>query len=144
MKECFRYSFVGKMGTMGDYADVEVIQKYVKILEKTYSLSDTQKVIKKFHSPFVYRNKELPLWKYFLTKLSFSSMMVNRVVKEDLKYFKDAMIDTLIPLNYGYFNYQNTITKFLNFKKIRFHKLEKLENCFQQLAEGLRLKASGY
>ena len=80
----------------------------------------------------------MPLWKYFLAKLSFSSMMVNRIVKEDLKYFKDAMVDTLIPLNYGYFNYQNTITKFLNFKKIRFHKLEKIENCFQHLAESLR------
>jgi hypothetical protein len=67
-------------------------------------------------------------------------MMVNRVVKEDLKYFKDAMVDTLIPLNYGYFNYQNTISKFLNFKKIRFHKLEKIEELFQSFA----MKASKY
>ena len=90
-----------------------------------------QKSIRKFHFPFSRWAKEVPLRKYFLAKLSFSSMMVNRVVKEDLKYFKDAMVDTLIPLNYGYFNYQNTITKFLNFKKIRFHKLEKIEELFQ-------------
>jgi hypothetical protein len=43
------------------------------------------------------------------------------------------MVDTLVPLNYGYFNYQTTITKFLNFKNIRFHTLEKLENIFHEL-----------
>lgn len=144
MKECFAYSHVGKIGAMGDYADVEVIQKYLKMLEKTYTLSETQKAIKKFHSPFSYWTKEVPLWKYFLAKLSFSSMMVNRIVKEDLKYFKDAMVDTLIPLNYGYFNYQHTISKFLNFKKIRFHKLEKVEAIFQWITQHLKLKTSNY
>lgn len=144
MKECFAYSHVGKIGAIGDYADVHVIQTYLKTLEKTYTLSDIQKAIKKFHSPFAYWTKEVSLRKYFLTKLSFSNLLVNKVVKEDLRYFKDAMVDTLIPLSYGYFNYQHTITKFLNFKKIRFHKLEKIENCFQQLAEGLKLKAWAY
>jgi hypothetical protein len=60
-------------------------------------------------------------------------MMVNKIIKFDLRYFKDAMVDTLIPLNYGYFVYQTTISKFLNFKKIRFHKLDKLEKIFQSL-----------
>ncbi len=41
-----------------------------------------------------------------------------------------ANVDTLIPLNYWYFNYQNTISKFLNYNKCRFHKLDKLEDCF--------------
>lgn len=43
------------------------------------------------------------------------------------------MVDTLIPFNYGYFHYQNTITKFLNSRKIRFHKIEKLEEIFVSL-----------
>jgi len=59
--------------------------------------------------------------------------MVNAVIKHDLQYFKDAGIDTAIPLNYGYFNYQNTITKYFNFKKCRFHKLEKLEIIFSEI-----------
>ena len=140
MKECFAYSLVGKIGLIGDFADLQIAEKLLHDLWVSYKITDTQKAIRKFHFPFSRWSKEVPLWKYFLAKLSFSSMMVNRVVKEDLKYFKDAMVDTLIPLNYGYFNYQNTITKFLNFKKIRFHKLEKIETLFQSFA----IKASEY
>ncbi len=140
MKECFAYSHVGKIGVVGDYADIEVGQQFLKTLEKTYTLSETQKVIRKFHAPFDYRVKEVPLRKYFLTQLSFSDMMVNKVIKFDLRYFKDALVDTVIPFNYGYFNYQNTISKFFNFKKIRFHKLEKIEALFQWM----KLQTSTY
>ena len=92
-------------------------QKLISHLEKKYALAENQKSIKKFHSPFVYRGKETPLWKYYLTSLSYSNILVNKIIKFDLRYFKDAMVDTLIPLNYGYFHYQNTIMKFLNLTK---------------------------
>jgi hypothetical protein len=105
----------------------------MKDLEKDYVLANNQISIKKFHFPFVYRVKETPLWKYYLTSLSYSHILVNKIIKFDLRYFKDAMVDTLIPLNYGYFHYQNTIISFLNFRKIRFHPLEKLETVFQGL-----------
>jgi hypothetical protein len=108
-------------------------QKLISHVEKKYVLAENQKSIKKFHHPFVHWIKETPLWKYYLTSLSYSNILVNKIIKFDLRYFKDAMTDTIIPLNYGYFHYQTTITKFLNLKKIRFHGLEKLENCFQQL-----------
>jgi len=80
------------------------------------------------------------MWKYFATKLSFSNLMVNRVIKFDLRYFKDANVDTIVPLNYEYFNYQNTIFKFFNFKKQRFHKFDKLEKIFREI----NLKESKY
>lgn len=130
LEHCFKYSLVGKLGLLGDFADVEVVQGLVKKLEKEYILAANQKAIKKFHSPFVYRVKETPLWKYYLTSLSYSNILVNKIIKFDLRYFKDAMVDTLIPLNYWYFHYQTAITKYLNFKKIRFHGLEKLKNVF--------------
>ncbi|MBU0626154.1 hypothetical protein KKH82_01690 [Patescibacteria group bacterium] len=57
--------------------------------------------------------------------------MVNKIIKHDMRYFKDALVDTIIPLNYGYFHYQNTLSKFFNFKKIRFHKLQKVEDVFK-------------
>jgi hypothetical protein len=116
---------------LGDFADVEMAEKTMKALEKEYKLTESQKTIKKFHKPFAYRVKETPLRKYYLIGMSYSNILINKIIKFDLRYFKDAMVDTVIPLNYGYFNYQNTITKFLNFKKIRFHKLEKLEEIFQ-------------
>lgn len=131
LEYCFAFSLVGKMGAIGDRSDIQVAQPLLESLAWTYVLSATQKKIKKFQTPFKRRLKETSLWKCFLPALSYSDPLVNRIIKFDLRYFKDAAIDTLIPLNYGYFNYQNTITKFLNFKKIRFHTLEKLENTFQ-------------
>jgi hypothetical protein len=77
-------------------------------------------------------------------KLSYANMMVNKVIKFDLRYFKDALVDTVIPLNYAYFHYQQTISKYFNFKKIRFHKIEKLENCWENLASSFNLQASSY
>jgi len=129
----FKYSLIGKLGLLWDFADVEVAQTLIKKMEKWYTLASNQKTIKKFHFPFVYRVKETPLWKYYLTSLSYSSILINKIIKFDLRYFKDAMVDTVIPLNYGYFHYQTTISKFLNFKKIRFHNLEKLKAVFTSL-----------
>lgn len=97
---CFTYSLVGKLGLFGDFADVEQAQLLMKKLAKEYTLVPNQKAIKKFHFPFVYRTKETPLWKYYLTSLSYSNILVNKIIKFDLRYFKDAMVDTLIPLNY--------------------------------------------
>ena len=135
LEYCFKYSLVGKLGLFWDFADIEKAQKLVENVAKHYVLDAHPTVIKKFHFPFVYRTKETPLWKYYLTSLSYSHILVNKIIKFDLRYFKDAMVDTLIPLNYWYFHYQTTITKFLNFKKIRFHTLEILDTVFQGLIE---------
>lgn len=136
LEYAFKYSLVGKLGLFWDFSDVEVAQSLIKKLEGEYILELNQTSIKKFHFPFTYRVKETPLWKYYLTSLSYSHILVNKIIKFDLRYFKDAMVDTIIPLNYGYFHYHNTITKFLNFKKIRFHTLETLETIFQRLIIG--------
>ncbi len=130
LKNVFKNSLVGKFGLFGDYADVQVSQNLIYNLSKNYNLSDNQSKIKKFHFPFKFWAKEVQMWKYFARKLSFSSLMVNKIIKFDLRYFKDANVDSLIPLNYEYFNYQNTIFKFFNYKKQRFHKLENLETIF--------------
>lgn len=126
----FKYSLVGKIWVFWDYSDIQMAEGLLKILEKKYNLTENQKSIKKFHSPFCYRSKEVNLRKSFLLNLSYSDFMVNKVVKFDLRYFKDAMVDTVLPLNYWYFAYEKTISKFFNFKKIRFHKLEKLDEIF--------------
>jgi len=132
---CFAYSLVGKIGIIGNYADIERAQLLFQSFEKEYRLTSIQAAVKKFHFPFVYRCKEVPLRKYFLRGLSYSNVLVNKIVKFDLRYFKDAMVDTLVPLDYWYFAYQSTITNFLNFKKIRFHTTECLENIFATLID---------
>jgi hypothetical protein len=127
---CLTHSLVGKIWLMWDWSDTQVAQPLFESFAQGYTLTDNQKNTKKFQQPWARWTKEVQMWKYFLTTLSYSDPLVNRTVKHDLRYFKDAGVDTIIPLNYGYFNYQNTIVKFCNYKKCRFHKLEKLEQCF--------------
>ena len=129
---CFAQSLVGKMGVMWDFADIQVAQKLISAFSKNYKLSDNQSKIKKFNFPFKFWCKEVQMWKYFATKLSFSNIMSNKVVKFDLRYFKDSNVDTVIPMNYEYFNYQRTIANFLNFKKQKFHKIDSLEKIFKE------------
>ena len=68
-----------------------------------------------------------------MTRLSRKSLLTNTLLKYELRYFKDARVDTVIPLNYLYFNAEKAIAKFFNFKKIRFHRLAKLEQIFCSL-----------
>lgn len=130
---CFTNSLVGKMWAIGDRSDIQIAQPLLESVAAEHTLTDNQQKIKKFHHPMNRWLKETPLRKYFLTVLSYSDPMANKVAKFDLRYFKDANVDTLIPLNYGYFNYQNTVTKFLNFKKCRFHKLDKVQHSFEKI-----------
>ena len=127
---CFKYSLVGKIGVFGDSADIQQAQALVGELWKKYALTPNQQQTKKFQRPFAFWCKETPMLKYFLTTLSYSDFMANKQVKLALRYFKDAAVDTLIPLNYAYFAYQKTISNFFNYNKTRFHRAEKLFDEF--------------
>ncbi len=133
MKYGFAQSLIWKIGLAWDFADMQVAQELISNLSKDYKLSDNQSKIRKFNFPFKFWAKEVQMWKYFANKLSFSNLMANRSIKFDLRYFKDSNVDTIIPLNYEYFNYQNTIFKFFNFKKQKFHKISVLEELFEYL-----------
>ena len=132
-QEVFTYSLVGKLGLAWEYADLEKGQELIENLAKNYQPSLTQKTTKKFSYPFHYRSKEMGILNPLLTRLSWKSLLTNTLIKQEFRYFKDANVDTVIPLNYLYFNGERTLSKFLNFKKIRFHKLEKLEKIFTEL-----------
>ena len=66
--------------------------------------------------------------------------MVNKVLKFDLRYFKDSNVDTLIPMSYSYFHFQPTISKYFNFKKCRFHKFQSIQLIMDKLLNGWQNK----
>jgi len=84
----------------------------MKEMEKEYVLSASQSNIKKFLSPFAYWTKEIMSWKYFLQTFSYSNFMVNKKVKQDLRYFKDANVDTVVPLHYVVFSFKKPFVGF--------------------------------
>lgn len=100
-------------------------------MTKDYQLTDNQKTTKKFNlSKWA---KDVSMREYFSRLYSSRNLLINKTIKEDLKYFKDANVDTLIPLNYSYFNYQRTIASYLNPKKYKFHKRDKVEEIFASI-----------
>jgi hypothetical protein len=78
--------------------DLSLAQPLLTKLSAQYTLSDSQKAISKF--TFAWRGKDISSWKYYLNEFSYSEPIVNKLVKFDLRYFKDANVDTLIPLTY--------------------------------------------
>jgi hypothetical protein len=56
-------------------------------------------------------------------------------MKNDLRYFKDAYVDTILPMHYHNFRMQRSIKSFFNFHKIRFHDFSIVEGCFNNLIE---------
>jgi len=141
LDECLPFSLVGKIGFMGDYLDVKIGQDLLKKLTANLVLTDNQRGIKKFHFPLAWWGKEVRLWNPLLENLSWSSTLLNTLIKNDLKYFKNAAVDTVIPMNYSYFWVQKTLQHLFNFNKTRFHGIEKLETVFQKLVTG---KSSTY
>jgi hypothetical protein len=95
------YSLVGKIGFVGDLLDKENFQNlfYEKILSE-YVFNPIQQKIKKFNKNFPIWIKVVPMWKYYLMQFGARDRMVRKTIKTDLKYFKDADVDTLIPLNW--------------------------------------------
>lgn len=130
LKNCFQYSLVGKIGIFGDAEELMISQQSFEKLAQSYTPHSAQITSKIFSYPFHFWQKETSIFKHLLQGLSRKSSLSNTVIKHHLRYFKDAHVDTVIPINYSSFYAEKTISKFFNFKKIRFHQLDRLEKCF--------------
>ncbi len=127
---CFWKSLVWKIGYIWGYSNIQYIEKIHNLLSKQYIITNQQQQTKNFQQPLSKRTKDTSMREYFLRLLSPRQMMINKIIKTDLKYFKDANVDTIIPLSYSYFNFQTTISNFFNPKKQKFHKRNIIENIF--------------
>lgn len=132
---CLQHSLVGKIGFVWWYADVSQIESLFENIADEYQPTEIQKNIKKFQQPLAKRTKDTSMRWYFARSFSPRNMMINKTIKFDLRYFKDANVDTIIPLDYSYFNFQKTITSFFNPKKQKFHTRDILQTLFSNIVE---------
>ena len=131
----FQYSLVGKIWILSDFWSSWSVQKLLENEEKEYKPTDEQKSIKKFGYPFHYRVKSAASWTSNINDLWVHNPYLIRTMKNDLRYFKDAYVDTVLPMNYHYFRMQRAIKSFFNFHSIRFHDFSVIEECFNNLVE---------
>lgn len=134
VKRCFEHSLIGKIGIIGEYADSIEAQRTLHNLEKTYHQTEFQSKTKKFSWPFAYRFKKIDLWQWFFGTWGQRSMIINTLVKLDLRYLKDAFVDTIVPFNYGFFLYEKTIKRFIKSKQ-QFHGIDILEQIFVSMTK---------
>ena len=131
----FNHSLVGKIWILSDFWSCSNVQKLLENEEKSYNPTDSQKSIKKFSYPFHYRVKSASSRVANINDLWVHNPYLIRTMKNDLRYFKDASVDTILPMNYHYFRMQRAIKSFFNFRKTRFHDFSVIEECFQNLVE---------
>lgn len=131
----FKYSLVGKIWILSDFGSFSNVQDLLEKEEKDYKPTDEQKSIKKFSYPFHYRVKSVSSRTTNINDLWVHNPYLIRTMKNDLRYFKDAYVDTILPMHYHYFRMHRTIKSFFNFHKIRFHDLSVVEECFNKLVE---------
>lgn len=132
----FKYSLVGKIWILSDFWSSEKVQEFLEKEEKNYAPTDEQKSIKKFSYPFHYRVKTASSWVANISDLWVHNPYLIRTMKNDLRYFKDAYVDTILPMHYQYFRMQRSIKSFFNFHKMRFHDFSVVEKCFNELITG--------
>jgi hypothetical protein len=128
---CLNYSLVGKIWFIWWYSDISQIESLFETMNKKYILTENQNNTKKFK--LSKRTKDTSMRWYFARLFSPRHMMINKVIKTDLRYLKDANVDTIVPLDYSYFNYQKTINSFFNQKKHKFHKRDVLQKIFTNI-----------
>jgi len=115
---------------------LEIFEGVKKSLFESYTPNARQQNTKPFERPPYTWAKEVTLRKYFLIKLGFRDWMVRKVIKFDLRYFKDAAVDTLVPLSWDIFAFERVVKSKLG-KKIKFHGLEDVATQFEKLAKNV-------
>ena len=131
----FKHSLVGKIWILSDFGSFWKVQELIEEEEKYYNPTDEQKSIKKFSYPFHYRVKFASSRVANINDLWVHNPYLVRTMKNDLRYFKDAYVDTILPMHYHYFRMQRAIKSFFNFHKIRFHDFSAIEESFNKLVE---------
>lgn len=132
----FKYSLVWKIWVLTDFWSQSEVQALIQKEAECYKPSDAQIGIKKFTYPFHYWVKTASSWVYNIHDLWVHNPYLIRTLKNDLRYFKDSNVDTLLLMNYHYFSMQRTIKNFFNFRNTRFHDFSVIDDCFKKLMQG--------
>ena len=132
----FKYSLVGKLWLLCEQADMsDTTEALIHEAAIQYTRSDAQQKTRKFMQPFALWKKNIRMWTYFLTTYGRREPMLRKTIKYDLRYFTDAWVDTIVPMSWWCLFYQKIIKTRINWKKMRFHGLDAVQQCFEDIAK---------
>ncbi len=129
-----RFSIVWKFWVLCEQTDMSNnTEELLLQMMWEYKLSDNQLNTKKFNTSYPMWKKNVRMRSYFITTYGSRDSMLRKTLKHDLRYFTDAWIDTLIPMSRWFLFYQKIIKTRFNWKKMRFHGLDAVEDCFKTI-----------
>lgn len=133
----WKQSLVGKVGYLAESGQmvqsINMVQQWLETRASEYQRTQAQLQTKQFHRPMDRWGRDVRQWKYFLRSLSPRNYLINKVVKFDLRKFKDIDVDTVLPTEWSHFAMEKTIERFFNRKRTKRHGMSFLEIYFQQL-----------
>lgn len=133
--QAFTGSLIGKIGLLTPVAGQENVQDMISDLSQHYHIHDKQRNTKHFHYPFVRWTKSVPLRIPLAQSLAKRDYLANKVVKHDLRYMKDAFVDTIIPCSYGFCRFDKTIQRYFNGNKQKYYGLGHVHKAFVSLTD---------
>ena len=118
----FTQSRVGKLWILGMHWStwVACVKEVIENAKKLYQLTNYQRITKTFNSKFPYWNKNCAHWQTHLLYARKRTWIMNHLIKDDLRYFKDCTVDTLIPMDRGVLYREKTIQHRL-WANMKFH-----------------------
>lgn len=125
-------SRVGKLGVLTTRSDMSSAEEAVQSLTAGYTLSDRQQRHKWFVAGFQVRCKDVTHWQFQLPFAGRRDRMVRNLIKTDLRYFKDAAVDTLIPFDRSILYREKQIVHRMWSKK-KFHGRTAVESIVHHL-----------
>ncbi len=130
---CFWWSLVWKIWLLTTPSWYKNAQALIIDASKNYEFSKKQRATRKFNNPFSLWTKSVRMRAYYITSYSKKDWMVRKSIKNDLRYFHDAWVDTIIPTSWMFLYYEKVLHHQLNWKKIKFHWIDSIEKNITSL-----------
>lgn len=98
----FPASRVGKLWLLGVYGRQiwKKMKEVISHLAHTYKPTDYQRSTQCFDATFPFWCKDFSHWQVHLLYAKKRSRIMRNLIKDDLRYFKDCDVDTLVPLDW--------------------------------------------
>jgi len=134
-EEVLPWSVAGKIGLLADLVEEKSQENALRLVEefakKNFVPTERQQKIGKFGLKFWLKSS--PIRKSFRARLGVNHPMAGRVLRMDLRKFRDAGVDSLLPLDRGFWFFAKKIRGRARTKRVKFKDLRVVEEKFREI-----------
>lgn len=131
----FPHSLVGKIGGIG-VSGSDLMQHMQKLLWKHASLhvlTARQSATKAFQKPFSWRMDSMRLFVHMVADRGNRDRMLRKLLKQYMRYFTDAAVDTLLPCDRSFLRADTLMRKLCRERKLKYHGRESFVQLWKNI-----------